>query len=85
MFHGLNKQISASAGDRLLTSRWQTSARSFPCGYDTEIILCLLAGVPLERVSILLGHSTIIVTERHYPPPIQKRQQQLEADLPAMW
>jgi intergrase/recombinase len=44
-----------------------------------------LAGVPLERVSILLGHSTIKVTERHYAPWIQKRQQQLEADLRAMW
>jgi integrase len=52
---------------------------------DTFAVECLLAGVPLERVSILLGHSTIKVTERHYAPWIQKRQQQLEADLRAMW
>jgi integrase/recombinase XerD len=52
---------------------------------DTFGVECLLAGVPLERVSILLGHSTIKVTERHYAPWIQKRQQQLEADLRAMW
>ena len=30
---------------------------------DTFAVECLLAGVPLERVSILLGHSTIKVTE----------------------
>jgi len=52
---------------------------------DTFAVECLLAGVPLERVSILLGHSTIKVTERHYAPWIQKRQQQLDADLRAMW
>ena len=52
---------------------------------DTFAVECLLAGVPLERVSILLGHSTVKVTERHYSPWIQKRQQQLEADLRAMW
>ena len=52
---------------------------------DTFAVECLLAGVPLERVSILLGHSTIKVTERRYAPWIQKRQQQLEADLRAMW
>ena len=40
---------------------------------DTFAVECLLAGVPLERVSILLGHSTIKVTERHYAPWIQMR------------
>lgn len=52
---------------------------------DTFAVECLLAGVPLERVSILLVHSTVKVTERHYAPWTQKRQQQLEADLRAMW
>ncbi len=28
----------------------------------------LLAGVPLEQVSVLLGHQSIKVTERHYSP-----------------
>jgi len=36
--------------------------------------------VSLERVSVLLGHSSVKVTERHGAPRIQKRQQ-LEADL----
>lgn len=52
---------------------------------DTFAVELLLAGVPLERVSILLGHSSVKVTERHYAPWIQKRQQQLEADLRSMW
>ena len=35
---------------------------------NTFAVKLLLAGVPLETVSILLGHSLIKVTERHYKP-----------------
>lgn len=35
---------------------------------DTFAVELLLSGVPLERVSVLLGHSSIRVTERHYAP-----------------
>jgi integrase/recombinase XerD len=45
----------------------------------------LLSGVPLERVSVLLGHSSIRVTERHYAPWTRSRQEQIEADLAAAW
>jgi hypothetical protein len=45
----------------------------------------LLAGVPLERVSILLGHSSIKVTEKHYSPWIRERQEQAEADVKRTW
>ena len=45
----------------------------------------LLSGVPLERVSVLLGHSSIRVTERHYAPWVRSRQEQLEADLRRAW
>jgi hypothetical protein len=41
--------------------------------------------VPLERVSVLLGHSSIRVTERHYAPWVRSRQEQLEADLQRAW
>jgi len=41
----------------------------------------LLAGVPLESVSILLGHSSIRITEKHYAPWVRARQEQLEADV----
>jgi integrase len=52
---------------------------------DTFAVELLLAGVPLERVSILLGHSSTKVTERHYSPWIRARQEQLEADLERSW
>jgi hypothetical protein len=45
----------------------------------------LLAGVPIERVSILLGHQSVRVTERHYNPWVRSRQEQLEADVARAW
>lgn len=52
---------------------------------DTFAVQLLLAGVPLERVSVLLGHSSIKVTERHYSPWIRERQEQAEADVRRTW
>jgi integrase/recombinase XerD len=52
---------------------------------DTFATELLLAGVPLERVSILLGHSSIRITERHYSPWVRSRQEQLERDVRATW
>lgn len=52
---------------------------------DTFATQLLLEGVPLERVSILLGHQSIKVTERHYSPWIRERQQQAEADVRRTW
>jgi integrase len=45
----------------------------------------LLAGVPLERVSILLGHQSVRVTERYYAAWTDSRQRQVEADLKRAW
>jgi hypothetical protein len=36
---------------------------------------------PLERVSILLGHQSVRITEKHYTPWVKARQEQLEADV----
>lgn len=52
---------------------------------DTFAVGLLLAGVPIERVSILLGHSSVKITERHYSPWVRSRQQQLEADVQKAW
>jgi integrase/recombinase XerD len=52
---------------------------------DTFAVELLLAGVPLDRVSMLLGHSSICLTERHYAPWTRSRQEQIEADLRAAW
>jgi integrase/recombinase XerD len=48
---------------------------------DTFAVELLLAGMPLEQVSILLGHQSIKVTEKHYSPFVKARQEQLEANV----
>jgi integrase len=45
----------------------------------------LLAGVPLDRVATLLGHTNSKITEKHYAPWIRARQEQLEADVRRVW
>jgi integrase len=52
---------------------------------DTFAVELLQAGVSLERVSILLGHRIIKVTEKHYSPWVRGRQEQLEADVRRSW
>ena len=52
---------------------------------DTFAVELLLAGVPLERVSVLLGHNSVRITEPHYSPWVRSRQDQLEQDLKRMW
>jgi len=52
---------------------------------DTFSVELLLAGVPIERVSILLGHQSVRITEKHYSPWIRSRQEQLEADVQRAW
>ena len=42
---------------------------------DTFATELLLAGVPLERVSVLLGHQSVKITEKHYSPWIRERQE----------
>jgi integrase/recombinase XerD len=75
---------------------WQTRLRRLfalakvPDGHahrfrDTLAVDLLLAGVPIERVSVLLGHQSVRVTERHYSPWVRSRQEQLEADLERVW
>src|SRR5262249_44725320 len=41
--------------------------------------------VPLERVSILLGHSSVKITEKYYAPWVRSRQERLEADMRNAW
>jgi integrase/recombinase XerD len=52
---------------------------------DTFAVGLLQAGVPMERVSVLLGHSSIKVTEKYYSPWVRARQEQLEADVRRSW
>jgi len=52
---------------------------------DTFAVELLLAGVPIERVSVLLGHQSVRITEKHYNPWVRSRQEQLEADVRNAW
>jgi integrase len=52
---------------------------------DTFSVELLLSGVPIERVSILLGHQSVRITEKHHNPWIRSRQEQLEADVQRAW
>jgi len=52
---------------------------------DTFAVELLLAGVPIDRVSVLLGHKSVRITEEHYAPWVRSRQEQLEADVRRTW
>ena len=52
---------------------------------DTFAVNLLLKGVRIEQVSILLGHSSVKVTEKYYAPWVKARQEQLEADVRQTW
>jgi hypothetical protein len=52
---------------------------------DTFAIECLLSEIPLERVAILLGHSSVKITEKHYKPWVTALQHQLEDDVIKSW
>jgi len=52
---------------------------------DTFAVELLLAGIPIERVSVLLGHKSVRTTEQHYAAWVQARQIQVEQDLAAAW
>lgn len=51
----------------------------------TFAIELLKAGVPMEEVSILLGHSSIRITERHYAAWVPARQNILRAHVEKTW
>jgi integrase len=52
---------------------------------DTFAVELLFAGVPLDQVSLLLGHSSVKITERHYAPFCKARQEQLAASVKLAW
>jgi len=39
----------------------------------------------IERLSVLLGHASIRITEKHYAPWVRARQEQAEADVRRAW
>ena len=83
-------KVQSATGDWQRTLKAVFKEAKIPEGHahrlrDTLAVELLLAGVPLDRVSVLLGHSSIKVTERHYSPWVRARQEQLEADVRRTW
>ncbi|MEO8036887.1 MAG: site-specific integrase [Acidobacteriota bacterium] len=52
---------------------------------DTFAVSLLLAGVSIQTVATLLGHSSTAVTEKHYSPWVASRQTELEAAVSRTW
>lgn len=52
---------------------------------DTAAVEWLAAGIPLEEVSKLLGHSSVKTTEKHYAPWVKARQDRLISLVTATW
>jgi len=52
---------------------------------DRFAVQLLLCGVPLHDVAVLLGHTSIRTTEKHYAPFVMARMEQLDATVKAAW
>jgi integrase/recombinase XerD len=52
---------------------------------DTFAVELLLSGVPIDQVSLLLGHSSVTITEKHYAPFVKARQEQLDSSVKLSW
>lgn len=52
---------------------------------DTFAVELLEAGVAIEQVSTLLGHSSIAITQKHYAPWVKSRQSLMEQSLERLW
>lgn len=52
---------------------------------DTFAVELLLAGVAIDQVAVLLGHSSVKITEKSYAPWVRARQEQLEAAVKRAW
>jgi integrase len=52
---------------------------------DTFAVSLLEKGVSIEYVSVLLGHSSVRITERHYKPWVKTLQKKLEDEVRKTW
>jgi integrase len=52
---------------------------------DTFAVESLLAGMRLEEVSMILGHSSVKITEKHYMPWVRARQTSLNQSVMDSW
>jgi site-specific recombinase XerD len=59
-------------------------AHSHRFGHTFAVSL-LENGVSIENVSVLLGHSSVRITERHYKPWVKTLQKKLEDEVRKAW
>ena len=52
---------------------------------DTFAVEMLLAGVPIDQVSLLLGHASVKITAKSYAPFVKARQLQLQESVRNAW
>lgn len=52
---------------------------------DTFAVESLLNGMRLEEVSVILGHSSVRITEKHYMPWVRARQASLNQSVMQSW
>jgi integrase/recombinase XerD len=52
---------------------------------DTFAVEMLLSGCTLDKVSTLLGHSSVKITEKHYLPWVKERQAKLDEAVELAW
>ena len=52
---------------------------------DPFSVNLLQKGVPLETVSVLLGHSNSRITAKHYNQWVKSRQVAIESEVPKAW
>ena len=52
---------------------------------DTFAVALLTQGCPIEHVSVLLGHSSVRVTEQYYSPWVTERQARVDAYVRSTW
>jgi len=52
---------------------------------DTFAVKLLERGTSIESVSVLLGHKSIRITEKHYSPWVRSRQEALEVEMKNAW
>jgi site-specific recombinase XerD len=58
-------EVALSATRRIPERRFLTAAHRFRKTFAVEL---LLAGVPIHRVSELLGYQSVRITEKYYAP-----------------
>jgi integrase len=83
-------KIDSATGDWQRTLKAVFDRARIPDGHahrfrDTFAVGLLQAGVPIERLSVLLGHSSLKVTQRNYSQWVPARQEQLESDVRRSW